>query len=406
MNDMMRNSGSDPKRYQSGLAIAHAHYANLRAALDYALRTRQPLDSIVGALDEMLYLTQQNDARRQLLDDTIAACTDPAGEQQLAELAQLHNLAGDTAHEQRRYDDAAIHFEAEIPIRQAINDQPKLARAYYNLGVVAQDRGSYAEAEAAFLQGLAIMLELGDRRAAAKTYQQLGWVALAQNRLHEAGDHYRQALELYLVHGDRHTAAHAYQGLGKVAERWKRFAEAKAAYDQALTIFLDFSDQSREASISLDQGRVALEQKQFAGADAWFRQALDVYLALNDQFNAGTSYYNLGTVAEARERFTEAEAAYRKAIDILRDSDLNMACAATGGLGRVLVRLDRHDEAVPALIKSTTIFRQLMGYWPSGDLQLVRNERGLLASAQFAALVEANVPADLLTEFWDAMDEG
>jgi tetratricopeptide (TPR) repeat protein len=223
----MMTSGGDPEQRLTGLAAAQADYANLRAALDHGLRTGQPISPLIEALDEYLDQAQQNQTRRQLLDDTIVAYPDPTSPDQQRELALLHNLAGHTAITQHRVDDAREHYQAELQLEQALNDRHSTARTYHQLGAVAQEQWRFAEAEAAYRQALDILLEFGDRHGAARTYHQLGWVAQEQRRFAEAEAAYRQALDIYAESDPRSASATATQ-LGITLSHLGRHSEAAA----------------------------------------------------------------------------------------------------------------------------------------------------------------------------------
>ena len=108
---------ANPKTRSSGppgRPLTRAEYANLTTALTYGLQTRQPIGTLVRALDNYLEQSQQHDTRRQLLDDAIAAYPDPASPGQQSELAFLHELAGGAAFDQHRLDVAKTHEETAI----------------------------------------------------------------------------------------------------------------------------------------------------------------------------------------------------------------------------------------------------------------------------------------------------
>ena len=72
-------SARDPQQRATVQAVARAEYSNLTAAMAHGLRTGQRIDALIQALDTYLRQSQQHETRRQLLDDAIAAYTDPAG---------------------------------------------------------------------------------------------------------------------------------------------------------------------------------------------------------------------------------------------------------------------------------------------------------------------------------------
>jgi tetratricopeptide (TPR) repeat protein/cellulose biosynthesis protein BcsQ len=436
-------SPDDPKLRAAGMAAARAEYANLTSALGHGLRTGQRITELIVVLDEYLDQAQQHDARRQLLDEVVAAYQDHASQSQQRELAVVHHLAGATAFTQRRFNDARAHYETELQLQQVTGDRSDEAVAYDMLGAVAQAQRRFEEAEASYRRALDLKLEFGDRHSAASTYQRLGTVAQAQRRFEEAEASYRRALDLKLEFGDRHSAASTYQRLGTVAEDQERFEEAEASYRQALDIYLEFGDRCSAASTYQRLGVVAHLQQRFSEAEAMYRRALDIYLEFGDQYGAagtylglGTSardlrrfgeaeamyrraldiylesgdrysaagtYRQLGTVAEDQERFEESEADYRQALDIYRESDPQAASVTATRLGIVLAQKGQHGDAVTALLYAATAWYQATGQWDSQDLQLLNRERRLIEPAEFTALVKAHIPASLTNEFTAAM---
>jgi tetratricopeptide (TPR) repeat protein len=399
----MLESGKDPQQRAAGQAAARAEYANLTTALDHGLRAGQPIASLVLALDVYLEQVQQHDARRQLLTHAIAAYPESASPERQYELAFLHDLAGLTALQQHRLDDARTHYEAELELEQALGDSR--GTTYHQLGRVAQEQRRFAEAEAHYRQALDLKLEHGDRHRAADTYHQLGRVAEEQRRFAEAEAHYRQALDIFLEFGDRHAAASTYHQLGIVAQEQRRIAEAEAHYRQALDIFLEFGDRHRAASTYGQLGIVAQEQERIAEAEAHYRQALDIYLEYGDRHHAAGTYHQLGIVAQRQERFAEAEAHYRRALDIRRESDRRAACSTALVLGTMLARLGQHPDAIRALLYAAVTWHQQTGRWDSQPLAWLHREYARADPVQFADLIKTEVPAALAEELTTAIDQ-
>ena len=342
----MLMSRDSPQQRATGQAAARAEYANLTTALAHALRTGQPITTLVLALDEYLDQAQQHDTRRQLLDVALAAYTESASHAQQRELSLLRNLAGATARSQHRLDDAQSHYQAELQLLQALGDREAQGVTYHQLGNVALDQRRFAEAEASYRQALDIKLEFGDRHSAATTYHQLGNVALDQRRFAEAEASYRQALDIKLEFGDRHSAANTYFQLGNVALDQRRVAEAEASYRQALDTYLEFGDRHHAAITYHQLGTAALDQRRFAEAEASYRQALDIKLEFGDRYSAAVTYHQLGTVALDQRRVAEAEASYRQALDIkLEFGDRHSAANTYHQLGNVALDQRRFAEA-------------------------------------------------------------
>ena len=434
----------DPQARALGQAATRAEYANLTAALAHGLATSQLISALILPLEEYLDQTQQQTARRQLLEDAIAGYPRPASEAQRFELAQLHNLAGNAAITQYRLDDAKAHHETELELlkanadkksqaityhqlgrvaqeqdrlaeaedayRQALDikleygDRHSAASTYQQLGALAQEQRRFAEAEAAYRQALDIWLEYGDRHSAALTYHQLGTLAQEQDRPAEAETAYRQALDVKLEYGDRHSAASTYQQLGILAQEQRRFPEAEAAYRQALDIWLGYGDWHSTALTYLRLGTLAQEQRRFAEAETAYRQALDIWLEYGDRHSAALTYHQLGTLAQEQDRPAEAETAYRQALDVFRQSDKRLASQTETRIGQVLAALGRHGEAAKILLAAAVGWYELTGKWDSIDLQWLKRERREVGELEFGPLIRANVPESFQSALIEAID--
>jgi len=352
-------------RRATGRAATQAEYANLTTALAWALSTGQPAMDLIAPLEEYLDQAKQQTARRRLLDDAITSYPADASDTRRQELAQLHHLAGMTAQDQRRFDDA----------------------------------------EASYRQALDIKLEFGDRHSAAGTYHQLGRVAQEQRRFADAEASYQQALDIFLESGDRHSAAITYGQLGNVALEQRRFADAEASHRQALDIKLELGDRHSAASTYGQLGNVALEQRRFADAEASYQQALDIFLESGDGHAAARTYHQLGMIAHEQRRLDDAEASYRQALDIYLGTDPRQASTTATQLGVLLAETGRHDEAAVILIEAAVGWHQLTGDWDARDVQYLKRQRTILGQDEFGRLADAKVPQDLRQSLDSELDD-
>ena len=401
----MLTSGSNPEQRAVGMAIAQAEYANLRAALDYGLRTSQPSSGLINALDEYLDQAQLQEIRSQLLEGAIAAYPEPATRQQQTQLAQLHDLAGHTAIARRRFSDADAHYKAALRLHQSMGDRKNEAIAYHQLGLLAREQRQFADAEANYRQAVKIFLELGDRHRVAASYHNLGDVARMQRQFADAEASYRQALDIYLELGMRYETADAYGSLAILAQEQGRFADAEASFHRALDIHQEFGNQHRAARTYYNLGLLAREQRRFTDAEASYRQALDIYLESGDRHQTATTYKELGALAEDQQQLRTAAEYYRLALDILRETDALRASSAATQLGTVLSQLGRHNEATTVLLYAAATWQQETGQWNTKDLQLLSQERTLLGPSEFAKFVKANVPANVAEELAAALED-
>ena len=335
-------SPDDPQR-AAGHAAARAEYANLAAALAHGLRTGQPVVPVVEPLAEYLAQARLPDARRVLLDDAIAACPrrDGAAGASPGELVTLHELAGRTAIDQHRLDDAQAQFEAVLRLHRFPRLLDRATSAHHQLGLIAQRQRRYRQAEVSYHRALGLKLQLGDQGGAADTHHQLGVLAQDRRRFDEAEASYRSALGIFVASGDQGGAADTYHQLGVLAQDQGRYDEAEASYRSALGIFVESGDQGGAADTYHQLGVLAQDRGGSMRRRPATGRPCAIFLESGDQGGAADAYHQLGMLAQAQGRYAEAEASYRTALGIkLAAGDQHSAALTHHQLG-TLARAQR-----------------------------------------------------------------
>jgi tetratricopeptide (TPR) repeat protein len=126
-------------------------------------------------------------------------------------------------------------------------------------------------------------------------------------------------------------------------------------------------------------------------------------LDLGSRHGAANLHLHLGGVAQEQGRSAEAETAYWQALDLRRETDPRAAAATAKQLGEVLAELGKHADATAVMLYAVATWRRITGEWGIDDLQFLIRERALLEPEEFAALIEAHMPADLRAELDTAL---
>ncbi|GID93728.1 tetratricopeptide repeat protein [Amorphoplanes digitatis] len=440
-------TSNEPQQRAVGHTAARTEYANLTTALDHGLRTIQPISSIIGALEEYLDQTKQQETRRQLLDTAIGADRGTDRDDLRLELAQLNNLAGRVAHDQRRFERAETLYRQAIELFLEFDDRHRAANIYGQLGIVAQEQRQFDQAETYYGQALELLLEFDDRRGTASAYHQLGILAQEQRRHDQAEAHYRQAIEILTELDDRHGTANAYHQLGVIAEEQGRFEEAETHHRRSLGVFLEFGDRDgassayhqlgmiaqsqgdfeqaeidyrrslelrlqvgdrHGASLAYHQlGRIAQGQGRLEQAENHYRQTLDLLLEFDDRHRAATAHHQLGRVAHEQGRFEQAESHYRQTLDLLLEfNDRHGAATAYHQLGGLAQDQQRYDEAAAAFAKAAALWWELYEVWPEDTLTTLNSIRQVSDPDDFQRVLRANVSPDLVDALITALDDG
>jgi tetratricopeptide (TPR) repeat protein len=224
-----------------------------------------------------------------------AALTDP-------NVAMTANNLERLDTDQKRMDEARLHYEEAVRIRRELVQQnPDAYRSY--LATTLNDLGSLDlrqkrmdEAQQHFEEAAKIRRELAQqnpdmyRPRLATTLNNLGNVDQLQNRLEEARQHYEEALKLYdqMIRQDPGAylsgLALILTDLGSLDFRQKRTDEARQHFEGSLKIYRQLAQQNPDA-----------------------------YLP-----SVATTLRVLGFVAENQNQIEESRASYQEALSVLR----------------------------------------------------------------------------------------
>lgn len=279
--------------------------------------------------------------------------------------AAAHYRQGLSAHEKRRYAEAAAHFQ------RAIDLQPDVAGFYNSLGMTRRAQRRLDEAVAAY--GRALELAPG----LAPLHNNLGNAWRELGRLDRAIDCFRRAVELM----PEFPMAHNH--LGVALKESRRLAEAAAALRRALELAPGYA----EAWCNLaDALAAAGELEEAVGA---YRRAIELKPDYAQACN------NLGNALRARGDHGQAVAMYRRAIE-LRPEGAN----THANLASVLDNLGHLDEAADCCRRALELAPDLPAAHAtmasilkdSGDLSgAVAWQRRLLKLTPHDALAHSNL---------------
>lgn len=176
---------TEPDDLATGQAATKAVHDNLAAALQFAINNAHPVWNLVAPLEAYLDQTHQQPARQHLLDSTIDAVANRKDPAARVELADLQDLGGIVAQQQRRFAEAEDLYRQALGLKLEFNDQHGVASTYHQLGMVVQEQRRFAEAEELYRQALERFSET-DKQKASQTAIALGTVLGAMNRHAEA----------------------------------------------------------------------------------------------------------------------------------------------------------------------------------------------------------------------------
>jgi tetratricopeptide (TPR) repeat protein len=240
--------------------------------------------------------------------------------------------------------------EAAFCYRRALERQPDLAEAHYNLGALLEKQGALEEAVTSYRRAIELKPDF------AEAHYNLGGLREKQGSLAEAVACYRRAVEL------KPGFAEAHNNLALVLRAQNQLDDAAACFRRALELKPDFAEAHNNLAL------VLTEQNQFDLAAACCRRALE----LKPDF--AQAHNNLGLVLHEQNRLEEAAACYRRALELKPDF-----AQAHNNLGLVLRDQNQLEEAAAC-------FRRALELKPDfaqahKNLALVLQEQNLLEEA-------------------------
>ena len=285
-----------------------------------ARRARAQTLSYAGKFGEALPLFCEAADLAEQSGDTIEAAR--------ARMSSIHPLAG-----MGRYDEAIANGEAARDAFLTAGDNVLAARCDMNLGAAYQRRGDAAAAVRVFDRARPLMEH--DPIALAKLHSNRGHALIDLDEFDEAERSYRQSLAIFEENEADWAAAIVEGNLAELATRQGRLQRAFFHFERA-----------RE-KLELDESAGEVARLQAEQADA---QEI------------------VGLTEDAR-------AGYEQALPVLEAHDMIVeAVRARAGLGRVLLRLGRLEEAEVALQQAAAGFEKLGHTAAQARIDIIRSE--------------------------------
>ncbi len=309
---------------------------------------------------------------RQRLAATLA--DDPRSEASLDAAASLHELGtvldamGDIAGAKKSLE-RALAIQAKV---HGTEDHPGVAASLHALGAVLHGMGDLAGAKKSLERSLAIQAKVHgteDHPAVAASLQALGAVLHAMGDLAGAKKSLERALAIQAkVHGteDHPGVAASLHALGAVLLAMGDLADAKKSLERTLAIDAKVhgTEDHPDVAVSLHAlCGVLLAMGDLAGAKKSLERSLAIQAKVHgteDHPGIAASLNSLAQLSEDEEPRRAIEF-YRRVLDIERklygSLDQYRSAETEIALGRLLMRLDRFDEAMPILAHAIAVLR-------------------------------------------------
>lgn len=299
-----------------------------------ALQTLERVESWVRRLPD-------DEARRELLADTLLR------QERLSEMLGL------------RARQLAI-VDALITLLAPFGPSDRLAQVYLRQGDAYTLLQRFEAADRALETALRISRERVDLQGERKALRSIAFLRSYEGRHEEALEKIEAVLALGRAAGDTRAQAGDLATMGNTLRALGQLERALAVLDAALARTQASDHPARYGALLNVMGTIHRELGNLDTALEFFRRT-EAYLTIT--VYASFTQTSVAHIQLQQGRVEEALDTYREALLMNRAaSNVEGIALGCGSLGDVLVGLSRHDEAVPYLHESATLFAQIEDY--------------------------------------------
>lgn len=212
------------EQQRAGLESLETEHDNLRAALDWSLRSELATGlRIAGALWQFWRMRGYLAEGRRWYEALLAHPAALPSQERAKALAG----AGTLAFYQGDYESSHSYHSEALAIRSQLGLKEAAARSRYNLGSLAAIKGDDLTAKAYFEEGIATFREMGNHWAVAYSLTNLGNITAKLGQADEAVAMFEESLQLGHQLGDQQIIVQALYHLGsaKLLQGEERTAE-------------------------------------------------------------------------------------------------------------------------------------------------------------------------------------
>jgi tetratricopeptide (TPR) repeat protein len=286
-----------PVELEAWLERCSMEHDNIRAALDWTVRTKQSEWGLrLGAAVYPFWLEREHYGEGR---ERLAALLELPAKTQKARALALHG-AGDLAWQQGDYVEARLLHEKQLAIDREIGDIAGVLTALTALGANAHATGNLESARTIFEECLRLSQEAGNDRATAQALNNLA-------RLLEAGGDFagakplcEEALALFGRQRDLPGVAWLESRLGDLERKLGNFDAAHSSYDRALTTFEKLGDRRGLARTMVDVAALIFQQGKDDEAYRILSQALISFRDLGNRRGVALALEQFGDFAASR----------------------------------------------------------------------------------------------------------
>jgi tetratricopeptide (TPR) repeat protein len=207
-----------------------------------------------------------------------------------------HLVRGDAYYNKNDFQTAKIDYILSLSFMKELNDGPRLATLYNNLGLVYYVSAQYDSAMVNFLLSLKIESAKQNQEGIAKSYQNIGLVHYQMGDFEKFHNYMKMALALYERLNDKLRMAEAANNLAIALVERGDYINAFSYYQKAYKSFEEYGDRLNMANVLNNLGNLLFYQKKYDESEAYLLKALTIFQDLGNIQGMIHAHTRLGDV--------------------------------------------------------------------------------------------------------------
>ncbi|HEV2148586.1 MAG TPA: HD domain-containing phosphohydrolase [Longimicrobiaceae bacterium] len=301
------------------------------------------------------------------------------------ELLEVITRLGHCHRHSRRTDLAEEYFGLALEMARIRNDSHFAGRALKGLAILQQNQGEILKARETYLQARVYASTPGNDEILGEIEQNLGIIANIQGNLDEALQRYLAGLAHLEAAGSEQGCARVLNNLGMLHVDLRKLELADSYFQRAQAICARIGDIATAAIVHINRTELFLALGEPEKARASCDEGFEISSRLKNDFGKSEALKFYGIIYRETGKPHLAEIHLRQAIELASKHDTLLEAESQRELGLALRAQDKNREALAALNRSHTLFKQLQAQHDQADV----NHRISNLEGDFLSLVRS-----------------
>ena len=252
----------------------------------------------------------------------------------LRQACEAYRMEGAAHYRRQALQAARKAWTQRVQLARAIGRQDELAQSIANIANLHMLAGEHEEARRHLDEAQRIASEIGNQEVIGVTANTLAVIAqMVEGRIGEALDHLERARDAFVATGHEQGVFSVLTNIANCRTQLGHYAEALVAYEQCLVQATKLGDPIEIARARNNLGSLLKTLGRGEEAMANFRQAVELFQAQQHLVGYAQALQNIGDLHFDQSRYEEALHVYRRSLQVRRKT--KRAGAVAAGLNAV-----------------------------------------------------------------------